>query len=71
MDHLAAECSCDKHSKKARKQPVAIYSPSTSVELIETHPLMEQSITSGKDIVPEESMPGAIADLDMTTLLQH
>ncbi len=50
---------------------MAIYSPSTSVELIETHSLMEQSITSDKDIVPEEFMPGSIADLNMTTLLQH
>jgi hypothetical protein len=71
MDHLAAECSRDKHSKKTHKQPVAISSPSISVEIIETVPLMEQSATSDKDRVPEEFMPGSIANLDMTTLLQH
>ncbi|KAG1580675.1 hypothetical protein G6F48_010297 [Rhizopus delemar] len=68
VDHLAAECSRDKPSKKAGKQPAAISRPFTSVEPIEITSPMEQSVTSDKNIVPEESMTDSFVDSDVTIL---
>ncbi|KAG1464511.1 hypothetical protein G6F46_002570 [Rhizopus delemar] len=68
VNHLAAECSRDKPSKKARKQPAAIFRPSTSVESSEITPPMEQFVTTDKDIVPEEPMTDSSVDSDATTL---
>ncbi|KAG1522711.1 hypothetical protein G6F52_005627 [Rhizopus delemar] len=66
--YLAAECSCDKPSKKARKQPAVISRLFTLVESIEITPPTEQFITSDKDIVPEEPMVDSSVDSDITTL---